>query len=800
MIRSICIYLIFNSIVIAQVVLVKDARTLKPLPIVSVYAADLNKSLITDANGKVDISALKNELQITFRLMGYEKITKNYLELESANYEIYLTELPVLLSDIVVSANRWEDLRAEIPYSVGVISAKDIAVQNPQTAADMLMQSGNVFVQKSQLGGGSPMIRGFATNRILIMVDNVRMNNAIFRSGNLQNVISLDANSISDAQVIFSPGSVIYGSDAIGGVLEFNTLDPQYSHSGQLLLNGSALARYSSANNERTGHLNFNLGLEKWSFLTSATYSKFGDLKMGSNGPDDYLRVVYQDRINGKDTAIVNSDPELQKLSGYDQLNFMQKIGFNPDEYWKLNYSFHYSTTSDVPRYDRLIEIRNGLPRDAQWYYGPQKWIMNNLSIFNFDGGQLFDLSKIILAHQHFGESRNSRNFGSSTLHHRTEKVNIFSFNLDFIKNIDLNSQIYYGLETIFNKVNSMGKSENIQANTFARISTRYPDGSIWNSYGIYASYKNKLSDGFILQTGIRYNNVYLKADFDTTFFPFSFTTAILNTSSLTGNSGITWHPNNNTQVYLNLSTGFRAPNIDDLGKVFDSAPGSVVIPNPDLKSEYVYNSEVGLIRTINKNFKIELAGFYSYLENALVRRDFKLNGQDSIDYDGTMSRVQALQNAAFAYVWGIQAGIEFNLADNFEFFSKFSYQKGEEEDDTGVKTSLRHAAPWYGTTRIIYEDERFFTMLYMDYNGEVSFKDLSISEREKKAIYAKDSDGNPYTPAWYTLNLKAGVKLFEKFYVSAGLENITNQRYRTYSSGISAPGRNFITSIKLNF
>ncbi len=794
-------FLLFVSIcALAQVATVKDARTSKLLPLVSVYGGDVNKSLITDANGRVDLGSLINEPIITFRLLGYETIKKSYAEIKEANFEIYMNELPVPLGDVVISANRWEDFRAEVPYSVGLITKSDISMQNPQTAADMLMQSGAVFVQKSQLGGGSPMIRGFSTNRVLIIVDDVRMNNAIFRSGNLHNVISVDANSLSEAQIVFSPGSVIYGSDAIGGVMEFNTFKPNFSYSGKPLISGGSFARYSSANKERTANLNLNIGFSNWGSLTNVTYSKFDDLRMGSKGPDDYLRRIYQARIDGKDSAVVNPDPEIQKLSGYDQINLLQKVKFAPDDDWEINYGLIYSTTSDIPRYDRLIELRNNKPRDAEWYYGPQKWMMNNLSISTFSGNSLFSSAKLILAYQTFEESRHNRNFGSSILNHRVENVKAFSVNVDLTKKLDENSQLYYGVEAIFNSVKSTGESENIKTSAKAPISTRYPDGSIWNSFGIYASHKNKLSDDFILQTGLRYSLVRLKAEFDTTFFPFPFKKADLTTGSITGNVGFTWYPYNKLQVYLNLSSGFRAPNIDDIGKIFDSAPGFVIVPNPDLQSEYVYNTEIGFIQKISEKAKIELAAFYSYLNNALVRRDFTLNGQDSIIYDGTMSRVQAIQNAAYAYVLGVQASVNVNVLEQLHFSSTFSYQKGQEEDDSGLKVPLRHAAPWYGISKLTFDNDIFYAALYADYNGKVSFDNLAPSERTKTAIYAKDENGNPYSPSWYTLNFKAGVKLFDYILISAGVENITDQRYRTYSSGISAPGRNFISSIRVNF
>ena len=134
------------------------------------------------------------------------------------------------LEGVVVSANKWEQKLNEVPNKIVKINKNDILRNNPQTSADLLGQSGNVFIQKSQLGGGSPMIRGFATNRVLLVADGVRMNNAIYRSGNLQNVISIDPLSTETAEVIFGPGTVIYGSDAIGGVMDFHTLQPRFSN------------------------------------------------------------------------------------------------------------------------------------------------------------------------------------------------------------------------------------------------------------------------------------------------------------------------------------------------------------------------------------------------------------------------------------------------------------------------------------------------------------------------------------------------------------------------------------------
>ena len=791
--------LLLNFSSYAQIVTVKDRATQNPLELVSVYNSDPNRAVLTNSNGKVDISRLDKQKSIIFRLIGYEKIELMFSQIEEDSYTVLMEQTAISLDNVVVSTNRWEENKSEVPNTIEMITPRDIDFQNPQTTADMLGMSGNVFIQKSQLGGGSPMIRGFATNRLLIVVDGVRMNTAIFRSGNLQNVISLDANSLDHTEVIFGPGSVIFGSDAIAGVMNFHTLSPRLASGENPIFNAGAMTRFSSADLEKTGHLHFNIGLQKWGFLTSVTYTDFDNLVMGSNGPDDFLRPTYQDRINGHDTVLVNPEPKEQIESGYQQLNLMQKILFQPVDEWEFEYAFHYSTTSDYSRYDRLLRPRGNTLRSAEWYYGPQNWMMHSLTVTTFSPNSIYDLSKLIVAYQHFEESRHDRNLNAEDKTNNTEKVNAFSLNFDLIKEIDETSNLYYGVEVVLDKVTSTGNSENIITGEITPSPSRYPYGSTWNLFGGYLTYKNKFTPQYILQLGLRYNYVMLDANFDTTFYPFPFTSAELRTGALTGSAGLVWHPQSDWQINLNLSSGFRAPNVDDIGKVFDSEPGAVVVPNPNLKPEYAYNIELSLIKLFPKVAEFDLTGYYTYLDNALVRRDFTLNGMDSIYYYGELSKVQAIQNAGNAYIWGVELSLNLNFAEHFTLRSIFNYQKGKEEDDGGDTVPLRHAAPWFGKTEFIFRKDRIEANLYAIYNGEISNADLAPSENEKDYLYAKDRNGDVYCPSWYTLNLKLSCQLYDNFEVYVGIENITDQRYRPYSSGISAAGRNFIGSIRFN-
>jgi hemoglobin/transferrin/lactoferrin receptor protein len=642
------------------------------------------------------------------------------------------------------------------------------------------------------------MIRGFATNRILLVIDGVRMNNAIYRSGNLQNIISIDALSTQTAEVIFGPGSLIYGSDAIGGVMDFHTLNARFSKDKKILVSGSALARYSTANNENTFHADVNLGWKKLSLLSSITYSRFDDLKMGKHGgQDSYLRPEYVERINGIDSILQNSNPRVQRFSGYEQINFLQKIRFKPTEHLDLQYSFTYAGTGNAPRYDRLIQYRNGKLRFAEWNYGPMLWRMHNLQVLHSKKNVLYDDARITLAYQNYDESRIDRTRASNTRNIQAEKVNAVSMNFDADKKLG-KGELFYGAEYVFNKVGSFGSRTNIANYAVMPAVSRYPNGSKWSTTGIYGSYKVNIVPVLTITGGLRYSYNTLDAKFDTTFIKFPYQKAALKDGAFTGNLGLVYRPSTTWQINGNASTGYRMPNVDDIGKLFESAPGNVTVPNPDLKPEYAWNFEVGIIKNIKQKFKLELNGFHTILTDAIVRRPTTFNGQDSIIFDGVKSRVEALQNVAKATVWGFQVSAEYYFIKSLSVQTHANWISGKETDDTkNEQVALRHAPPFYGSTIVRYRHNKLVIEGSAVYNSKIKNKDLAPSEQAKTDIYAKDETGKPYSPNWYTLNVKASYQLIKNLLLTAGWENITNQRYRPYSSGIVASGSNFIIGLR---
>lgn len=715
------------------------------------------------------------------------------------NDTTYIYPKQFILDDLVVSANRWEQNLREVPNRISKMNSAKIAFQNPQTAADLLGASNQVFIQKSQLGGGSPMIRGFSTNRVLLVIDGVRMNNAIFRSGNVQNVISLDPNAIEDSEVVFGPGSVIYGSDAIGGVMDFHTLKPKFSDGNGIKLTANAFTRYSSANNEKTGHLDFTIGTSKLSFLTSITHSDYDDLVMGNDGPIKYTRPTFQRFENGTDVMLVNSDPNKQIGSGYNQFNLMQKVRFSPTQEWDFTYAYHHSSTSNYGRYDRLILTKeDGSLSNGDWYYGPQKWEMHSMTTNYNKKTVITDHAKFLVAYQDFTESRHNRNFGSSRLTNRFENVKAMSFNLDLEKRLNENVVLFYGAEWVENDVGSTAFRKNISSGEITPVSTRYPDGSDWSSYSAYLSMKMKLGDRWLMNLSNRFNQVITEANYDLTFFNFPFTSARLNNKAINGSIGFIFNATPDWKLFSNLSSGFRAPNVDDIGKVFDSEPGNVIVPNPTLNPEQAYSIELGATGRIAKVFTVDLSMFYTTIDNAIARGTTTFNGQDSIIYDGQLSQVLSLQNISEVYVYGVQAGISWDITHDLQLTSNINLQKGKEKDPaTGRDYSPTHVAPTFGATHFIYKKNKIQADVYANYNGEISYANLALSERGDKHLYADDANGNPYSPSWATLNFKTSYKVHDHVSLDFGIENILDKRYRPYSSGISAPGRNFIVALR---
>lgn len=795
-----CLFISVQAQLQTQKITVVDQHTLQPLSNVQIFKANEGYPFaVSGEDGIINVKDCAPTQDIYFRHPSFDLYYTSLDRLKSLNYTVKMVENINQLDEVVISASRFEEKKKDVSQKIQVLSAREIQDMNQSSTADVLANSGNVMVQKSQLGGGSPIIRGFETNKVLMVVDGVRLNNAIYRGGHLQNVLTLDNAIMNRVEIVYGPGSVVYGSDALGGVMSFTTKNPLLSNNSKLVVKSNAYTRYMSAVSGYAAHADVAVGGKKFGSLTSFTYSKFGDLRQGAYRATEVgnfgARTWYSERINGKDSMVMNTDTNLQVGSGYSQFDILQKFLYQQNTNVKHTVNLQYSTSSNIDRYDRLTLLSGSKPKFAEWYYGPQKRLLTSYMLELSKPTKFYDEARFILAYQQIEESRIDRKFNNNNQNHRVENLNVYSANLDFSKGIG-NHEVRYGVEGWYNSVNSTAFTKNITTAVESPLDTRYASGGAsMQSVAVYATHTWEISDKLILNDGLRFSNVGLNAKFtDTTFFNFPFKDANQNNSALNGNIGIIYMPSLETRLTAVFSTGFRAPNVDDLSKVFESTPGKITVPNANLKPEFTYNGEVGIGHRFSDEFNIQATGYYTWYRNALTTQNFTYNGQDSILYGGTMSQVVATTNANKAFMYGLELAINGRINYNVNYYATYNYTHARIISDNGI-VPLDHIPPVFGKFGLQVIDKKFKGDLFVNYSGAKNISDYSNSGEDNEA-YALPTG----MPAWFTVNAKVNYQ-FNKFIgVQVACENMLDQNYRVFASNISAPGRNFIVTLRGNF
>ncbi len=790
----------------------------EPLIGVTVYNITRSYHQQTDVKGQVNIEELTPQDTLFFEYLSYNSEKMSVEDIKNRNNKVYLQQSAIEFGVVTITSVSKQLQRSDdIPPIVEVIGTEEIEFTNPQTSADMLANSGNVFIQKSQMGGGSPIIRGFEANKLLLVLDGVRMNNAIYRSGHLQNVISVDNSILEKTEVIYGPASIIYGSDALGGVMHFYTKTPKFKAPDDKHQELNAMTRFASANGEKTAHIDYSYGNEKWAYLLSASYSDYDDLVSGrikhQFHPAGYgERPFYVGRIGERDTVLNNPNPFRQIGTAFAQTDIIGKLRFRPHNELDIMLNIQYSTTTNVPRYDQLTEgdtitLESGAPsfdfKFAEWDYGPQSRLMTALSANIESEENIFDQARLMAAFQKIDEDRITRNFDDDFRNYRNEDVYVYSFNADLSKQIAPRTKLLYGFEFTHNRVISTARRENIISNEVDNIlATRYPDGgSHMTGLAAYVNAHAKLKKGPTFMGGLRYSFITLAANFvDTTFVnvPYQDGRINLETPALTGSLGMAWNMGKGFDLHAVTSNAFRAPNVDDVGKI-RSKNGFVTIPTPNpegVTAEKSLNAEISLSKVFDDKVKISGTYFYTYLFDAIVRqRDSIGPGQLTLYYDGSFDTIQSNINTGEAFIYGVSGNILANLREDLQFKATINYVYGH---DISGNSPLAHIPPLYGVASLNYEYEDWARFELMTrFNG---WKNI---ERYADASSDNFDEATPDgTPPWYTVNLYSSFKLLEKrnLNLTFGIENILNHHYRTFSSGVSSAQRNFMVGLRGKF
>ena len=519
------------------------------------------------------------------------------------------------------------------------------------------------------------------------------------------------------------------------------------------------------------------------------------------------------------DTIVKNSNDRIQRFSGYTQTDFAQKLLYKPNANTSHGLNIQYSTSSDVPRYDRLQDTMAGLLRYASWYYGPQK---RSLFAYTFSANNIkgfFKEYNATLSYQSIEESRITREYKRyDGFDKRIEQVGVTGLTIDARKKLK-QDEITAGIDMQLNDLRSTASRTNLLTNAILPLDSRYPDGkNRMNNFGVYTQHIHKFKgQKWILNEGLRIQYIALQSNIiNNSFFALPVTNIVQKNTAITGNIGMVYMPSTSTRIKFGYASGFRAPNIDDLAKIFESSTSAkqVVVPNANLKPEFTHGFDAELVKALGKAVEFEVGAFYTNFTNAIIKAPFRLNGKDSMMYNGVQSQVLASQNVNQAYILGGNVRLSIKAGKNWKFNSTFNFTKGRFRTDATKSTQvyqlqpngnyalvqskvstkpLDHIPPAFGKMSIGYDNQKLYAELNMLFNGWKKL-DQYNADGEDNAQYATAKG----TPAWQTINLKTGLQVHQRLGIHAGIENIFDLNYRYFASGFSAPGRNYIVSLRL--
>ncbi len=643
-----------------------------------------------------------------------------------------ITDTSILkLNEVVVTAQRHQQINLVTASSVKTISKKDFEEYQYRTTPEALMSMNGVFVQKTNHGGGSPFLRGLTGNQTLILVDGIRLNNSTFRYGPNQYLNTIDAYTINKIEVAMGTGSVQYGTDAIGGAINLITTTPQFS-ADKNILKAKSTAKYMTGDMEKTIRAEVEYNRKKVAFNTGFTRRNFGDL------------------IGGKNTG-------KQAPSGYNELAFDFKTNFLLSENTQLIIANQILQQSHVPVYHKVI-LENFSLNEMDL----QQRLLSYVKLNKQSKSPLFKETEIILSFQQNIEGRKNIKNASSVLRFEKDKINTIGITGDVFSEFTKNWNANTGIEIYADKVFSNRNDVNTITNVSVDKRGLYPNNSSYKNYSIYSLHHYNIKN-WIVDAGLRFNSFNINIS-DT-----SLGAVKISPSALVGNLALLYKITKGQSAYVSYGSGFRAPNIDDMGTL-GIVDFRYEIPTTNLKPEKSQNTEIGY-KFQSKKMNATFAAYYIHLSNIITR--VKEDGKIINGY-----QVYKKENTESAYVKGFEANVNLKVFHHFYIYSGISYTYGV---SLSKAEPLRRIPPFNGRISSTYKKSKWF----------ITTEYIFASKQNRLAQGDKDDNriGPNGTAGWNVINFYSGYT-FPFLNCNVGVQNILNKDYRTHGSGINGVGR----------
>jgi outer membrane receptor protein involved in Fe transport len=641
------------------------------------------------------------------------------------------------INEIVVTAQRMAQNPFLVPCAITNLKSETIRVNGSRTSPEALSNFAGVFVQKTNHGGGSAFIRGLTGNQTLILIDGIRLNNSTFRYGPNQYLNTIDLATVNNMEVLKGSGSVQYGSDALGGAI--NVISKKIDFVQTKPLFGASIgSKFISQNMEKTLRTDLNYASKRFTAMAGVSFKQFGDL------------------IGGDTTG-------KQYPSGYHEKAFNVNFKYLLKNNATLSAGSRYLIQNDIPVFYKIILENFAINQTKK-----QSHALNFIKYEAKTKHALIEHYNITLSNQEAVEIKESQKNNNPNNITENNIVNTLGLSAEFHANIQKNWKASTGIDLYSDKI----KSNKIDLNTQTQIAKEYrglyPNNANYASQSVFSLHEFNLNK-FIFQAGIRFNAFEIQL-YDTTLG-----TVNIKPNAFVYNFGILYQLNKNQNIYAALNTGYRAPNIDDMGSL-GIVDFRYELPTANLKPEQSINTELGY-RYQSEKIKTELLVFYNQLNNLISR--VKQPGQVINGYD-----VYAKKNSQFAFIRGAEFSIDYAIHKQFHFMHQISYTYGQ---NITLNEPMRRIPPINGNVALQWNRNSHYIHFVAQFAGKQSR--LAAADKSDNRI---DKNG---TPAWQIYHLNFG-KSFQHFDINAGVHNILNQDYRTHGSGINGMGRNIWAAI----
>ncbi|MCB1278245.1 TonB-dependent receptor [Prosthecobacter sp.] len=654
----------------------------------------------------------------------------------------------VEVPEVVITATRSETPVSQVPAAVKTLDRRQMEERLVRTFPEALRETPGVAIQKTSNGQGSPFIRGFTGFRNLMMIDGIRFNNSTFRDGPNQYWNTLDSYALNRVEVLPSQGSVLYGSDAVGGTVNAFTKDSGLlsEAEGGFFSHGRADYRYSTAEHSNVEHLETSIGEgQKWGLHAGVTLSQFGDVTDGSG--------------------------RRQRHTGYDQWAFDVRLDVALDEQWTFTAAHQQVRQNDVWRTHSTnsgVSFAGTVIGTDRVRLFDQERTLSYARLAGKDLNSFIDNASLTLSLQTASEDQ-FRITGGGVQSSNKVDVTTIGADLQFESDSPIGNLVY-GVDFYEDFVQSNASNNPFQG--------AVADNSTYSLLGVHIQDEIEFCDRVHLFIGERYTHATARLGSFRDPFTLAQRSFANSWNNFSGSARfvIDLDEDDRFSLYGGVSQAFRAPNLSDLSRFDVALSGRTETPAPGLSPEKYLTYEIGL-KAVTETITASMGYFYTRLNNLIIRRSTAVPLQDT------------KTNGGDGYMQGFEFAARWQIDRHWSIFGHLAWVEGESDQFIGTTTQKRREplgkiSPLvgYGGVRWQTTDHRFWTEFVCLTYGEAG----RLNTSDQLDTQRIPPNG---TPSFWLLTLRGGYAINENLILTASLDNLLNQTYRYHGSGSNEPG-----------